>query len=89
MPERYCGTEAVRQPSRIPNKTTERIVAILECLDSSRRGMNISEISRKLAIPKSSTHAIVLTLERLGYVTKQEGEVRYHLGVKAAALGQH
>ena len=38
-----------------PNATAvERALSILECLDSSRRGLNISEISRKLEIPKSS-----------------------------------
>src|ERR1700724_1742470 len=44
----------------------ERAFAILEFLDGSRRGWNISELSRKLRIPKSTTHVIVLTLQRLG-----------------------
>ena len=39
-----------------------RAMKIMETLDSSRRGLNISEISRKLGIPKSSTHVIILTL---------------------------
>jgi DNA-binding IclR family transcriptional regulator len=47
----------------------ERAFAILEYLDGSRRGRNISELSRKLGIPKSTTHVIVLTLKRLGYLT--------------------
>ena len=52
--------------------SVERALSILECLDSSSRGLNISEISRKLGIPKSSAHVIILTLEKLGYVQKQE-----------------
>lgn len=66
----------------------KRALAILECLDGSRRGLNISELSRKLSIPKSSTHVIVITLERLGYVEREEGGPHYSLGLKAHVLGQ-
>lgn len=73
----------------VPNATAvERSLAILECLDGSRRGLNISEISRKLGIPKSSTHVIILTLERLGYVQKRPDTLNYALGLKAYGLGQ-
>jgi DNA-binding IclR family transcriptional regulator len=73
----------------VPHATAvERALAILECLDGSRRGLNISEISRKLAIPKSSAHVIVLTLEKLGYVQKRKGSLHFNLGLKAYALGQ-
>ena len=65
-----------------------RALAILEALDSSRRGLNISEISRKLKIPKSSAHVIVLTLEKLDYIQKPPGTRRYSLGLKAYGLGQ-
>jgi DNA-binding IclR family transcriptional regulator len=72
----------------IPNATAvERALAILECLDSSRRGLNISEISRKLNIPKSSAHVIILTLERLGYVQKKADSLNYGLGLRAYGLG--
>ena len=72
----------------IPNATAvERALAILECLDGSRRGLNISEISRKLDIPKSSAHVIILTLERLGYVQKKSDSLNYSLGLRAYGLG--
>jgi len=66
----------------------ERALLILEALDSSRRGLNISELSRRLQIPKSSTHVIVVTLERLGYVQKHPDSLHYRLGLRAYALGQ-
>ena len=73
----------------IPNATAvERALSILEYLDSSRRGLNISEISRKLRIPKSSAYVIVMTLERLGYVQRKEDSLNYHLGLKAYGLGR-
>jgi DNA-binding IclR family transcriptional regulator len=44
-------------------------------------------MSRKLGIPKSSTHAIVVTLETLEFVNKRKGG-RYGLGARAVTLGQ-
>src|SRR5215467_11219712 len=70
------------------NATAVRVISILEYLDGSIRGLNVSEISRKLMIPKSSAHVIILTLERLGYLRKGIGERNYSLGMKAYALGQ-
>ncbi len=66
----------------------ERAFAILEYLDGARRGWNISELSRKLQIPKSSTHVIVLTLERLGYLTLDPWTRNYSLGLKVSGLGR-
>ena len=57
-------------------------------LDGSRRGWNISEMSRKLRIPKSSAHVIVLTLEQLGYIKRDPGSRRYQLGLKIYGLGK-
>jgi DNA-binding IclR family transcriptional regulator len=73
--------------SRVPHKATERTVAILECLRGSNRGLNISAISRKLQIPKSSVHPILLTLEELGFLAKTPGKRLYILGPKATQLG--
>lgn len=75
--------------SSIPNATAvERALAILACLDNSKRGLNISELSRRLEIPKSSAHVIVITLERLGYVVRKPDSLNYHLGLKAYGLGR-
>jgi len=49
--------------------------------------LNISEMSRKLGIPKSSTHVIIVTLETLGFVNKRKGG-RYGLGSRVITLGQ-
>jgi IclR family KDG regulon transcriptional repressor len=68
--------------------SVERAFAILEFLDGSRRGWNISELSRKLRIPKSTTHVIVLTLEQLGYLTLDPRTREYSLGLKVSGLGR-
>lgn len=75
--------------SETPHVTSiERTFSILEMLDKTQRGWNISEMSRKLNIPKSSAHVIFLTLERLGYVKKEVSSRRYQLGLKVYGLGR-
>src|SRR5260370_5309805 len=49
--------------------------------------MNNSEISRKLAIPKSSASYILRTLERRGYLRREAETGRYRLGLKILSLG--
>ena len=65
-----------------------RAFGVLEFLDNSQRGWNISELSRKLAVPKSTMHLIVLSLERHGYVSREPGSRKYTLAVKAWELGR-
>jgi DNA-binding IclR family transcriptional regulator len=65
----------------------QRTMSILECLDTSRRGLNISEVSRKLTIPKSSVHVLMVTLERLGYIQRATNGRDFCLSLKTYALG--
>ena len=66
----------------------ERAIEILEALDASRRGLSISEISRKLEIPRSTAHILMLTLEKYGYVAKNAAQRNYMLGMKVYHLGR-
>jgi DNA-binding IclR family transcriptional regulator len=68
--------------------SVERAFAILEFLNSSRRGWNISEMSRKLGIPKSSTHVLFSTLDKLGYIKELQSSRRYQLSPKLYGLGR-
>ncbi|HKE31642.1 MAG TPA: IclR family transcriptional regulator [Candidatus Angelobacter sp.] len=70
------------------SNAVKRTLAILETLDSSRRGLNISEMSRKLELPKSSVHVLMATLEQLGYIQKDNGSNNYFLGLKTYAFGR-
>jgi DNA-binding IclR family transcriptional regulator len=69
------------------NPAIQRAFEILELLDRSHRGWNISDIARKLKIPKSSAHVFIRTLEKVGYVTKKPNGREYYLGLKSSALG--
>ncbi|MGC2400253.1 MAG: IclR family transcriptional regulator [Acidobacteriaceae bacterium] len=68
--------------------SVDRAFSILELLNSSKRGWNISEMGRKLEIPKSTTHVLVSTLERLGYIRQHPPSRRFHLSTKLFALGR-
>lgn len=66
----------------------ERAFAMLEALDYARSGMNIADLSRKLAIPRSTAHTIALTLERCGYITRDASQRNCMLSSKAYMLGR-
>ncbi|WP_263409430.1 IclR family transcriptional regulator [Terriglobus tenax] len=66
----------------------ERAFAMLEALDYAKSGMNIADLSRKLAIPRSTAHTIALTLERCGYLTRDASQRNCMLSTKAYMLGR-
>ncbi len=70
-----------------PATAVERALSILENVAHRRDGLTNSEISRKLAIPKSSASYILRTLERRGYLRRDSGTGRYKLGLKILSLG--
>jgi IclR family KDG regulon transcriptional repressor len=66
----------------------ERALAILEAVASRDVGMTNSEISRRLAIPKSTASYILKTLERTGYLHREPTTAKYQLGLKVLSLGR-
>lgn len=68
--------------------SVQRAFVILEFLNSSSRGWNISEMSRKLKIPKSTTHVLVSTLDQLGYIRQCPSSRRFQLSTKMYGLGR-
>ena len=77
-------TDADRAPS-VP--ALDRALTVLECLAQSRKGFSVSELSRRLTLPKSSVHLIVRTFERRGYLLKAPSGGRYRFGLKLMSLG--
>lgn len=51
-----------------PVKSAARLLDLLEMLSVAQVPMGVSEISRRLGIPKSSAHMLIVTLEGRGYV---------------------
>ena len=86
-PAHMPGT--VEQSDRPPSvPALDRALTLLECLARSRKGYSVSELSRRLALPKSSVHLILRTFERRGYLQKQITGGRYRFGLKLVSLGR-
>ena len=47
--------------------SADRVISVLEFLAQTKRGFSVSEISRNLSLPKSSTFLILATLVHRGY----------------------
>jgi DNA-binding IclR family transcriptional regulator len=69
------------------SNSVRRALAILEFLKDSERHRNLSEISRKLSLPKSTTSVLLSTLAGMGYITRDATERRYSLTTKSFGLG--
>jgi DNA-binding IclR family transcriptional regulator len=60
----------------------ERTLAIFEILSQARLGLTLSELARRMQVPKSSLHCVLLTLERTSYVNRNRRTGRYLLALK-------
>ncbi len=67
----------------------ERALSVLECLAEAKRGFSLSEIARRLRIPKSSAHLILSTLEHRGFLQKNVNTGRYCLGLRLVSLSRN
>jgi DNA-binding IclR family transcriptional regulator len=65
-------------PRRRGVKSALRVLDLLELLAAAPESLGVSELSRRLGIPKSSASMLLLTLEGRGYVADQ-GERRFTL----------
>ena len=76
----------VRQESQhFRQPAVDRAMDLFELLASSRSGLTLSEISRKLGLPKSTAHYLIYTLETRGYLQRTT-EGRHTLGLRFAKL---
>jgi DNA-binding IclR family transcriptional regulator len=64
----------------------ERALSILEELARSNRGLRLPEVALRLGYPKSSTHSLLVALERRGYLQRNERTGRYLFGSKILTL---
>jgi DNA-binding IclR family transcriptional regulator len=73
-------------PSNYSVPSVNRAMKILELLAQSQRGLTLSDISRRLALPKSSTHVLIKTLEHIGYLKSSTLTGRFCFGLKLVSL---
>ncbi len=70
------------QDFRLP--AVDRAMSLFELLANSQQGLTLSELSRKLNIPKSTTHYLIHTLVTRGYVQRGRDGRHYLLGLRLA-----
>jgi DNA-binding IclR family transcriptional regulator len=55
----------------------DRALAILELITTTHAGLTLAELKRRLRLPRSSTHCLLVTLERRGYLLRDQISKRY------------
>ncbi len=68
-------------------KSALRVLDIFELLAQFPDGISLSEISTRLAIPKSSVHGLLATLLGRGYLRAGRHDHTYRLGARLFELG--
>lgn len=69
-------------------KTSDMALKILEKVAFSDIALNQTEIAESVGIVKSAAHKHLNTLEETGWIMRDAGSGRYHLGSKAWIIGQ-
>lgn len=69
---------------RLP--AVDRTLSLFELLSSSRKGLTLSELSRKLSIPISTTHYLISTLATRGYIHYCSDGRHYSLGIRLSDI---
>ncbi|WP_281888683.1 IclR family transcriptional regulator [Paenibacillus sp. YYML68] len=69
------------------NSTLERALMLLEQLALNKGGVGIGELSEATQLPKSTTHRILETLQKAGFVMQEPSTEKYYVGLKAIEIG--
>ena len=79
----------MREPSNGAgfSQSLERGLAVLSAFTPDRPALGISELARRLALTRSTTHRYVATLTTLGYLHQDELTRKYRLGPRVLDLG--
>jgi DNA-binding IclR family transcriptional regulator len=68
--------------------SVKKAFAILNAVSSSREGMGVSELAKKLKLAKSTVHGMTSTLEELGAVMRDPRTKKYKLGFTLLEIGR-
>ncbi|MDN8588164.1 IclR family transcriptional regulator [Paenibacillus sp. 11B] len=69
------------------NSTLERALFLLEHLSLIKGGVGIGELSKTTHLAKSTTHRILETLQKAGFVMQEPSTEKYFVGLKAIEVG--
>ena len=72
--------------SEVSVPSVGRALTVLEVLAESNNGYTLSDLGRRLDVPKSSLHGMLRTLEERGYVSRNPATHRFRLGLRLLTL---
>jgi IclR family acetate operon transcriptional repressor len=81
-----------RTPSK-PGAVTAQVqsltrgLSILEALARAEAGLSLTDIAHRVELPPSTTHRLLSTLERMGYVYQSEDLGHWYVGLQAFTVG--
>jgi len=64
-----------------------RGLSILEALAKAEAGISLTEIAQRVDLPPSTTHRLLSTLEKMGYVYQSEELGHWYVGLQAFTVG--
>jgi IclR family transcriptional regulator, acetate operon repressor len=82
MNDTTLGHQSFRLPA------VDRAMSLFELLAESPAGLTLSQLSRKLGIPKSTAHYLLHTLHTRGYVQRSPDGRHYSLGLRFADVAR-
>jgi DNA-binding IclR family transcriptional regulator len=77
---------AIRERHKKIVPAAQRVLAVLELLMASRKGLAVSEIARSLGLARSTTFYIINTIEECGYIYRTSPRGRYTFTAKLLEL---
>jgi IclR family transcriptional regulator, KDG regulon repressor len=90
-----CGSEhssvknnKVRQDTAASSPAVQQALAILEEIARNPDGQTLTEISKRLGLPKNAVFRITRTLQKAGYMDRDQTSLRFRLTNKFLTLGQ-
>jgi DNA-binding IclR family transcriptional regulator len=68
-------------------QAVDRALDILECFGYSKEELGVTELSKKLRLPKNNVFRLLATLECRGYIEQDRRSGNYRLGIKTFEVG--
>lgn len=68
-------------------QTLERGLRLLGCFNDKKPEWGVTELATHMGLSKTVVHRIIVTLEQMGYLSQNEQNKKYRLGLKVFELG--
>jgi IclR family acetate operon transcriptional repressor len=93
MPHRFTSPPRRGRTPSVAGAVTGQVqsltrgLQILEALGKAGGGLTLTDVARRVALPPSTTHRLLATLEKMAYVYQAGDLGRWHVGLQAFAVG--